>query len=105
MSNKFKNIDIYYFFNDIMNIKNFDPDKIKKDEKSYKNILIYLIGHVTIKDLKYVKVNSVNPLYLISNKANRYLKDFNKNKYLMLVSTNESKEIKNTKNCGVQSEI
>ena len=105
MSNKFKNIDIYYFFNDIMNIKNFDPDKIKIDEKSYKNILIYLIGHVTIKDLKYVKVNSVNPLYLISNKANRYLKDFNKNKYLMLVSTNESKEIENTKNCGVQSEI
>ena len=44
MSNKFKDIDIknhmYYFFNDIINIKNFDPNKIKIDEKSYKNILI-----------------------------------------------------------------
>ena len=45
MSNKVKDIDIknrtYYFFNDIINIKNFDPDKIKIDEKTYKNILIY----------------------------------------------------------------
>ena len=40
MSNKFKDIDIknhtYYFFDDIINIKNFDPIKIKIDEKSYK---------------------------------------------------------------------
>ena len=38
MSNKVKDIYIknrtYYFFNDIINIKNFDPDKIKIDEKS-----------------------------------------------------------------------
>ena len=33
----------YYFFNDIVNIKNFDPKNIKIDEKSYKNILIYYI--------------------------------------------------------------
>ena len=31
----------YYFLNDIINIKNFDPNNIKIDEKSYKNILIY----------------------------------------------------------------
>ena len=41
MSNKDKGIDIknrtYYFFNDIINIKNFDPNNIKIDEKSYKN--------------------------------------------------------------------
>ena len=47
MSNKFKDIDIksltYYFFDDIINIKNFDPNKIKIDEKSYKNILLYYI--------------------------------------------------------------
>ena len=29
----------YYFFNDI-NIKSFDPNNIKIDEKSYKSILI-----------------------------------------------------------------
>ena len=66
MSNKIKDIDIknlmYYFFYDIINIKNFDLDNIRIDEKSYKNIFIYCIGYVTIKDSKYVKTNSVNPL-------------------------------------------
>ena len=42
---KVKNINIknwsYYFFNDITNIKDFDLDNIKIDEKSYKNILNY----------------------------------------------------------------
>ena len=33
----------YYFFNDIINIKDFDSDNIKIDEKSYKNIIIYYI--------------------------------------------------------------
>ena len=66
MSNKVKDINIknytYYFFDDIINIKTFDPTNINRDEKSYKNIFIYYIGYVTIKDLKYVKINSVNPL-------------------------------------------
>ena len=48
-------IQTYYFFNDFINIKDFDPDNIKIDEKSYKNILIYFIGYVTIKkDLKFI---------------------------------------------------
>ena len=46
-----------------------------------------------IKDSKYVKINSVNPLYLIFGKANGYFEEINKNKYLTLVRTNESKEI------------
>ena len=45
MSNKFKDMSIknttYYFFNDIVNIDNFDSNNIKIDEKSYKNILNY----------------------------------------------------------------
>ena len=60
ISDKVKDIDkknrTNYLFNDIINIKKFDPNKIKIDEKSYKNILIYHIGYVTIKDLKYVKL-------------------------------------------------
>ena len=68
MSNKVKDIDIKnrtcYFFNDIINLKNFYPNNIKIDEKSYKNILTYYIGYVTVKDSKYVKIKSVNPLYL-----------------------------------------
>ena len=96
MINKIKDIDIkihtYYFFDDIVNIKNFDPNNIRIDEKSYKNILIYYIGYATIKDSKYIKINSVNPLYLIFSKVNRYFEEVKGNKYLMLVPTNESKE-------------
>ena len=59
---------------------------------SYKNIAIYYIGYVTIKNSKHIKNNSVNPLYLIFNKANGYFEEINENKYLTLVPTNENKE-------------
>ena len=58
----------YYFFNDIIDIKNFDPNNIKINEELYKNILIYYIGYVTIKDSKYVKINGVNLYTLFSTK-------------------------------------
>ena len=96
MSNKVKDIEIknliYYFFDDIINMKNFDPNNIKIDENSYKNIFIYYIRYVTIKDLKYVKINSVNPLYLFFSKVSGYFEESNKGKYLALVFTNEIKE-------------
>ena len=83
MSNKVKEIDIenqtFYFFDDIINIKIFDPNNIKIDEKSSKNILISYIRYVTIKESKYVKINSVNLLYLICNKVNRYFEEINEN--------------------------
>ena len=57
MSNKVKERSIknyiYYLFGDIINIKNVDPNNIKIDEKSYKNILIYYIGYVMINGSKY----------------------------------------------------
>ena len=96
MSNKFKDVNIksrtYYFFNDVINVENLDPNNIEIDEKSYKEILIYYIGYVMIKDSKCVKIYSVNPLYLIFSKVNGYFEEINKNKYLTLVPTNESKE-------------
>ena len=36
-----------------------------------------------IKDLKYMKINSVNPLYLIFSKVNECFKEINKSKYLL----------------------
>ena len=47
-----------------------------------------------IKDLKYIKNNSVNPLYLIFNKMNGFFEEIIGNKYLTLVLTNENKERK-----------
>ena len=47
---------------------------------------------MTIKDLKYVKTDSVNAIYLTFNKVNGYFEEINGNKYLTLVPTNESNE-------------
>ena len=55
----------YYFFNDMINIKNFDPSLIKIDKKSYKNIGIDNLGYITIKRISdYENINSVNPLLI-----------------------------------------
>ena len=76
MSNKIKNINInnhkQYFFDDIFNINSFDTNNIQIDKNSYKNIFIYYIGYVTIKDSKYVKTKSVNSLCLTFSKVNEY---------------------------------
>ena len=41
-------IRTYYFFGDMINIKNFDSNVLKIYKKSYKNIAIYYIGYITI---------------------------------------------------------
>ena len=96
MSNKVKDTDMknhsYYFFDNIINIKNFDPNIIKIDEKSCKIVLINYIGHVTMKNLKYVIINSINTLYLLFSKVNVCFEEINKSKSLTLVLTNESRE-------------
>ena len=76
-----------------MKIKNFNPDLLKIDIKSYKNIDIYYIGYITMKDFDYVKINSANPLYLIIGEADGYTEESNGNKYLTLVSTDKNKEV------------
>ena len=57
----------YYLFDEMINIKNFDPDQIKIDNKY---IIIY---YITIKNLSYVKSNSVTPLYFIIDKVDGYI--------------------------------
>ena len=65
-----------YFYNDIVNIKNFEPNLLKIDKKSYKNIGIYNIGYITIKKIDDCEnIYSVNPLYLLVNHANGYVKE------------------------------
>ena len=39
----------YYFFNDMINIEDFDPNLLKIGKKSHKDINIYHIGYITIK--------------------------------------------------------
>ena len=54
----------YYFFDDMIKMKDFNPDLLKIDKKSYKNIDIYYIGYITMKDFDYVKINSVKSFVL-----------------------------------------
>ena len=50
---------IYYFYNDMINLKNFEPNLLKNDRKLYKNIRIYNIGYITIKKLMIMKIFTV----------------------------------------------
>ena len=84
---------IYYFFDDMINIKVFNPILIKTDNKSYKNIGIYYIGYITIKDSDHVKINYVNPLYLIIGEVDGYIEENNRNKYLTFASTDKNKRV------------
>ena len=55
----------YYFYNDIIDLKNFEPNLLKIGKKSYKNIDFYSIGYITIKKIDdFESIYSVNPLYL-----------------------------------------
>ena len=49
----------YYFYNDMINIKHFEPNLLKIDRKSYKNIGIYSIGYITIKKKMSMKIFTV----------------------------------------------
>ena len=68
----------YYFFNHEINIKDSDSNLLKIDKKSYKNIGIYYIGYLTIKDFDHVRLNSVNPLYIITGKTDTLKKEYKK---------------------------
>ena len=83
----------YYFYNNIINLKQFDAD-LKIDKKSYKNIGIYYIGYITKKKIDDCeKINSVNPLYVSIDHANGYIEEKNGIKYLIFDSVDQNKEL------------
>ena len=56
----------YYFYDDMMNIKNFHSNLLKIDKKSHKDIDIYYLGYITIKKFSGCEnSHSVNPLCLM----------------------------------------
>ena len=88
----------------MINLKNFESNLLKTDKKSYKNIGIYNIGYITIKQIDdYENIYSVNLLYLFVNHANGYIEEKNENKYLIFDSTDENRELlKNTMMFGME---
>ena len=86
---------IYYFYNDMINLKDFESNLLKIDKKHYKGIHIYYIGYITIKNINNCEsIYSVNPLYVLVNHANGYIEEKNGNKYLVFDDfVNENKEL------------
>ena len=100
----------YYFYNDQINLKDFDARLLKVDKKDYKEIDIYYIGYVTVKKIANCNnINSVNPLYLMIDKMIGHFEEKNGNKYLVLDDVNENKEVSQKKNkevwAGFKKEI
>ena len=84
----------YYFYNDQIDLKDFDAKLLKIDKKDYNEIDIYYIGYVTIKKIgDYNNINSVNPLYLMINEMIGHFEEKNENKYLVLDDIDKNKEV------------
>ena len=110
---KVKQIEIknrtYYFYNDMINLKNFESHLLKINKKHYKGIDIYYIGYITIKKIGDCEnIYSVNPLYLIIGKVDGHIEcnsvecnsancnsieEQDRSKYLVFDSTDENKEV------------
>ena len=84
----------YYFYNNMINIKYFDPVLLKIDRKSHKNIGICNIGDITIKKIDDCEtIYRINPLYLLVNHTNGHIEEKGVNKYLIFDFTDENKEL------------
>ena len=68
----------YFFLNYMIKIEDFNPDLVKIDKNSYKNIDIYCIGYITIKCISHHEsTDSVNPLYFIVNEVDGFIEESN----------------------------
>ena len=84
----------YYFYNDIIDLENFDAKLLKIDKKSYKDIGIDNIGYVTKKKIDdCMNINSINRLYLNITHSNGYIDEKGMDEYLVFDSTDENKEL------------
>ena len=95
---EFKQINIknwtHYFYNDQINLKDFDASLLKIDKKDYKDIDIYYIGYVTVKKIANCNnINSVNPLHLMINEMIGHFEEKNENKYLVFDDVDKNKEV------------
>ena len=63
----------YYFYNEMINIKDFDSKLLKLEKRSFEDISMNYIGYVTKKE-EY-KSNSVNPLYLVIRGINEFFEE------------------------------
>ena len=78
----------YYFYNDLINIKNFNSNNLKLDKKSVLGNDVYYIGYITKKKKPQGNVNGINPLYLMINRIKGHFEEVDEDKYLIISSEN-----------------
>ena len=84
----------YYFFDDMINIKNFHSNLLEIDKKSYKDNDIYYICYITIKKFGDCEnIHCLNPLYLIIHSAAGDFKEKHDEKYLILDLTDKYEDV------------
>ena len=84
----------YYYFDDMIEIRNFHSNVLKINKKLHRDIDIYYIGYITIKkNGDCENVHSANPLYLIIHSATECFKEKNDEKYLIIDSTEKYEEV------------
>ena len=84
----------YYFYKDLINLRDFDQKLLKLDKKSSIDIGIYHIGCVTGKS--ECNINSVNLLYLLIGELDGFVEEKEGSKYLNISLTDSnSKVLKN----------
>ena len=74
----------YCFYNDLINIENFNNNKLKLDKKNVLGNDVYYIGYITKKPRWHVF--SVNPLYLMINKIKGHFEEVDGDEYLIISS-------------------
>ena len=71
----------YYFYNDLINVLNFEASNLELDKKHGKTLIFILL--VTVKKTEW-NVGSVNPLYLLINRVYGSISEKNGIKYLII---------------------
>ena len=81
----------YYFYDDLINILNFEASNLKLDKKTSLGLNIYYTGYVDRKP--EWSVNSVNPWYLMINTFYGHVEEKNGNKYLIISDISKNSEV------------
>ena len=81
----------HYFYNDLINVLNFQTSDSKLDKKTWNDLDIYFISYVDQKPEWNVK--SVNSLYLMINSFYGRIEEGNGNKYLIISDISKNSNV------------
>ena len=84
-----------YFYNDIIDLKDFGAKLLKIDKKSYKNIKFTTVGTSQLRKLMIMRVFIAWILYfcILIMQGDRYIEEKYGSRYLIFDSVDENKEV------------